>query len=461
VTTIDATICVLGGGPAGSVIARGLAQLGYSTVMVERGVRSDAARVESLAPPVRIILDSLGLAAVSDGATLCRETQALVRWASDHAEVKTFDPPALLVERSRFDRLLRAAAAEAGTHALAGSAGVASRLPSGGWSIPVRSPAGDVTIRGAFLVDARGKRPRLRAGGARTAAIRGTFRTSDRSLTQTRIDAGAQEWLWGSPCADGYYAATLFIDARRLAGRTREQRRSLFLRAVSGSKLLHALAEAELLEPLHVRDATGAIADTLIGNDFIRVGEAAFAIDPLSSQGIQAALLSAVQGTAVVHTMLLGRDAGPAMDFYRTHQTKAAARAARNAAQHYQTQASHRPNAFWLRRSPLPEIAVVRARPNAASPSARMTVSPELQIVDVPVLSGPTITLAPALCHPGLDEPVGYFGGIALAPLVARLTTPSTPDEIVGGWSARMQPATAHTIVSWMMAAGILVPHGN
>ena len=69
------------------------------------------------------------------------------------------------------------------------------------------------------------------------------------------------------------------------------------------------------------RDATPNVSRDPVGHDYIRVGEASIAIDPLSSQGIQTALLSAVQGSAAVHTILTaGYDPLPAVEFYRERQ---------------------------------------------------------------------------------------------------------------------------------------------
>ena len=50
VADFNSEICVIGAGPAGSVIARRLAQLGYDMVLVDRGRRENDPRAESLAP---------------------------------------------------------------------------------------------------------------------------------------------------------------------------------------------------------------------------------------------------------------------------------------------------------------------------------------------------------------------------------------------------------------------------
>jgi hypothetical protein len=80
-----------------------------------------------------------------------------------------------------------------------------------------------------------------------------------------------------------------------------------------------------------------------------------------------------------------------------------------------------------------------------------------LRIVEVPVLAGAFIQRARGLHHPGLEEPVIYLGGTALAPLVLDVTGPSTPDEIMRRWSTLMPAQAAWDIMNWMVEVGILV----
>ena len=113
---IDCDICVLGGGPAGSVIARRLAQLGYDTALVDRDRQVNEPRAESLAPSIFPIIDSVGLRDQVAAATFCRERHALLLWVGEAVEEKRFDAePSSLIERTQFDQLLREAAASAGT----------------------------------------------------------------------------------------------------------------------------------------------------------------------------------------------------------------------------------------------------------------------------------------------------------------------------------------------------------
>jgi hypothetical protein len=183
------------------------------------------------------------------------------------------------------------------------------------------------------------------------------------------------------------------------------------------------------------------------------------AIDPLSSQGIQDAILSAIQASAAVHTILTAADGAPALEFYRERRQAAAANSRRNAARLYQANCGRNP--FWMRRSgPAESPAADGASQLRAgtSPPAELHVSPALRIVDVPVLAGALIRRARALSHPQLEHPIAYLGGIALAPLLDDARAASARSEILSRWTRRMPFETASTIINWMWTVGILDP---
>jgi flavin-dependent dehydrogenase len=481
----EGEICVLGGGPAGSVIARSLAELGHDVLLIDRTARENGPRGESLAPSIVPILDSLRLRSAVDAAVFCREKQALVLWGSGDVAVKSFGAsPSLLVERAMLDDRLRTAASRAAVRIVSPAKARAVRHLSGGeWLIPVATSDGPMVVKSRFLVDARGKRHRMCIddGASRTVALSAPWTSGDQAFAETRIEAGNDEWFWGSPLPDGSYAAAIFLDSARVAGFHADGRREFYRDVLSRSKLLKDLMRGKMIGPVCVRDATPRVSKDPIGNDFIRVGEASVSIDPLSSQGIQTALLSAIQASAAVHTILTeGCDPGAARAFYRERQQAAAARSRLTAARLYR---QHRvQSSFWMHRSLAADGAAVDVQPQApitgASPSRPrvdqslqslqfdhsfqsdhpLQLDHALQIVDVPVLSGAFIRRAPALCHPRLEQPVAYFSGVALAPLVREADGASTADEILRRWTRRMPPEAAWNIMTWMCAVGILIP---
>lgn len=101
---LQCEVCVLGGGPAGAVIARQLAGLGHNVVLIERALKEKCQRVESLAPSILPLLESLQLGDVVDAAVLHREKRAMILWGSRGIEVKRLDEaPSLIIDRALLD----------------------------------------------------------------------------------------------------------------------------------------------------------------------------------------------------------------------------------------------------------------------------------------------------------------------------------------------------------------------
>lgn len=459
---VECAICVVGGGPAGAVISRRLAELGHDVALIERAAPQRRPRAELLAASILPILDTLRLREEVEATVFCREKQAVIQWGSRNVEIKRLDAsPSLLIERALLDDRLRAAATRAGVRVFApASAGSVRHVFNGQWQIPVRESGDTKIMTSRFLVDARGKRPFMSADNdvPATVALSASWKASDRLHAETRIEAGAEEWFWGTPLPGHSYAATVFLDPARIAGLRSDGRMELYRHLISHSRLLNGLTHGGIIGPVGVRDATARLCSDPIGSDFIRVGEAAVSIDPLSSQGIQTALLSAIQGSAAVHTLLTeGFDPAAAIEFYRERQRSTAARSGSAAARLYGEGPAR--NSFWSRRSSAAEEAIhdePASRAAAQLPDC-VSIARSLQIIDVPVLSGHFIRRAPALRHPRLEHPVAYFAGVALAPLVRDASGASTTDQILRRWTKHVSPETAWSILTWMHGAGLLV----
>jgi hypothetical protein len=122
--------------------------------------------------------------------------------------------------------------------------------------------------------------------------------------------------------------------------------------ALADSELLAACLEGHSVRPAMVRDATCYSDDDPIGSDHIKVGEALFSVDPLSSQGVQTALGTALHLTAVVHTTLRRpEDRETAEQFYRERRREAVAFRRSTSARLYNQVALEREEQFWQERA--------------------------------------------------------------------------------------------------------------
>jgi flavin-dependent dehydrogenase len=151
-------IAVVGGGPAGAIVAIRLAALGHDVVLLE-GVQFPRPHVgEALTPGVGEQLAFLKLGDVLDSALAHRTSEFELRWRTDSFESYRATPPGLLVERGIFDAGLVAAARRRGVRLLeATRARIAERV-AGCWRIACDSRQGTRIVTAALVIDAGGRR---------------------------------------------------------------------------------------------------------------------------------------------------------------------------------------------------------------------------------------------------------------------------------------------------------------
>jgi hypothetical protein len=203
----------------------------------------------------------------------------------------------------------------------------------------------------------------------------------------------------------------------------------------------------------------------------IRVGEAALAIDPISSSGVQKAIQSALSGAIVANT-LLHRSASSeiAMRFYRSSLADASERHARWAESHYGTVAASASfkferGRFWQDRgsvakpdppSPLPPSVDIRRLATTA-----VTLSRDVEFMELPCIEGDFVTMKPAVRHPNLEAPIAYLGGWEVAPLLQRLPVGLTLVQLAQAWSHVIPARSGLAVAGWLFNNGLLAeaPH--
>src|SRR5713101_3377894 len=101
---------VIGGGPAGSAIARLLALWGHSVLVLTRVPDAARGAAESLPPSTRRLLATIGLLESVDRAGFYRTTGNTVWWGAREGHVERFDAPGeasgYQLYRPELDRIL-------------------------------------------------------------------------------------------------------------------------------------------------------------------------------------------------------------------------------------------------------------------------------------------------------------------------------------------------------------------
>jgi flavin-dependent dehydrogenase len=457
-----AEVCVIGAGPAGTVLAARLAQLGYRVHLVERARFPRRHVGESLSPGVMPLLASAHMHDIIERAAFPRVSGVWVKWADELTLRQDDREQGILVDRGQFDLRLLDRTRDLGVRVYQPARILEQSWDGAQWRVRIDADGNQIDLCVDLVADACGRRQtRQRAlAGPSTIAVYGYWR--GRSLpTMPRIEAGRDAWYWGVPLPDGTYNTLVFMDPEQLrciAGVTLTER---FLRALEGSDLLENCSDAELVEPPRAIDATAYLSNQPVTTNRIEIGDAAVAIDPISSSGVQKAIQTALSGAVVVNTLLRRPDsAETAINFYRGQLEDSFERHRRWAGQHYREVADHNDHSFWSTRAasfPGPDLSSAPAADRRTSMTTPLAISRDLKFVPTPCLRGDFVSTADALHHPRLASPLVFLGGRELAPLLQELRPSLTLEQIAQSWSRRMPFASGMAIAGWLVNHGILV----
>ena len=402
-----------------------------------------------------------------DDAAFLRPAAALVRWAEPEVQRRVHPgPPGYQVERGRFDQLLLDAAREAGVRVIQPAhACRRDPRPDSGWSVELRQDGSRAWLSARFIVDAAGRRGwswgrRVRAS-APTLALFGYWRGASIAGPETRVEASEDAWVWCAPLADGTVAAAVFIDARQSAvGSTGLA--ELYQSLLSRFELTRGCLDGVATSPVAACDASCVHVADPVGEAAVVIGDAGLAMDPLSSQGVQAAIASGLQAAVAVNTMLARpADEAVAARFLRDRLKEKLARHCEASAAFYTEMREFNDTPFWRRRAAYePRGRAERGQQPVTDPppvNCRIELSSATQFLDVPSIDGDYISALPGVSHPGLDRPLTFLDGFAIKPLIDLIRPDMTVCELVQAWSRLLPSHVAWRAVDWMWAHRIIL----
>jgi flavin-dependent dehydrogenase len=426
------TILILGAGPAGAAVALGLRRLGYRVSIVSEWRRFPA--LEGVSLRVLEALRAAGLEHALVDAALPSQRQ--VSWnGQQHAQNIEW-----LLDRPRFDRGLREDLQRAGVELIEGRV-LAVQSSASGHQVQIE---GHADLQADFLVESRGRQaPALGKGlrGPETVSLLNRWQGAP-GATASAVESIEQGWVWMARQADGccYWQLTVDVASAELPGKAqlldycRERRRT------------SALATAffadgpEVDVHLHARSSTAILCPQVCGDNWIRVGDAAMAVDPLSGNGIFQSLSSALQAPVVINTLLRAPErAALAQQFHRQRVEQLFLRFARIGRDFYADEQRWQDQPFWKARRQWPDAEL------AHKPADFSAVS----VQQAPVLRDGLVDEAEVVVT--ADQPLGvwHLQGIELAPLVRRLQTEPAQQALAG-----LSKEQEHLVRSWLLSQG-------
>lgn len=461
---IDTEICVIGGGPAGAATALRLAQLGQQVCLLEQAAFPRAHVGESLPASIWPILHMLDLAEPVAKAGFLRSTGSVLHWGGSFERRGPGDGAAgLLVDRGRFDALVLDAARAVGVRVLQPARGYRPKRCSDGWLIPVTTDS-TITVNTRVLIDAAGRQAglgrRFRPASQSLLALYAYWSAPVGFGAQARVEAGAAHWYWGALLPGEVINAMIFVDPSCCTGLSPADRRDLYLNLLAQSTLLSPCLEQRRIGPVRRCDATSLVETTAPAPDLLRVGEASFSVDPLSSQGVQMAMGQAVQTATVVNTVLTRPEhIDLALGFYQDRKMERVCAHAGLSADFYARQQQVTPASFWAERAqPLPDFLspTIAPRDGAPTPDQTLQLCEQAGLMMSGVQTATHIEPELVLQHPNLPRPVANMQGIALAPLIGQLKAAMPAREIVALWSRSAGHDRALAILRWLWQNRVL-----
>jgi flavin-dependent dehydrogenase len=312
---------VVGGGPAGAASALALRSRGFSVVVLERSDYRDVRVGETLPPSIRKLLVSLG---VWDQFLAEKHSPSYgIRsaWGQDYLYDNDFifNPYGMgwHVDRARFDAMLARNAEHAGAK-LYRRAQLMSCAEDGigVCHIELACESGRESLRAKFVVDATGRKSVL---ARRLGAKRVTY---DRLVgaicffscgspqshlgNDTLVEAGEAGWWYSAALPDCRIIVAYMTDAD-LFGRGSKRTPSYWQQQLRNAPHTHARIGSRAVESgPFIFAANSSRLDHFAGKNWLAVGDAAMAFDPLSSQGVYNALMSGLLAAQSIECSLAG-----------------------------------------------------------------------------------------------------------------------------------------------------------
>lgn len=307
---MQARVVIAGGGPSAAALAVELNRLGLPCAVIAR-LRPRLC-FEGMSERTAALLERSGLHQAR--ASLRRPGPRHAFWNGTGNRHNS----EYLVERRALDRALLADLRDQGI-AVVETACRGYQRQGDHWLINTDSGP----WRAEFLVEARGRAAPAGEGtdfrGPPTVAIARLF-TSEACADATAIWPFADGWAWMARGSDGIASVQFTIDGESVgaggkAALTRlHQEMAMRLESVADWLAPGAKPRGEAF----ARDCTAYLRSQVAGANYLRVGDGACGLDPLSGQGVFLALAGALSAAAVVNTCVnRPQDTDLAIGFYR------------------------------------------------------------------------------------------------------------------------------------------------
>jgi len=398
-------ILVLGGGPAGAATAIGLSQLGYAVRLIS-SARTFAA-CEGIS--VRTLAGLRNAGCQQAAASVAPPSPRVASWNGSTNQHNVEQ----LVYRPDFDVALLSDMQDSGVDIVSGVVQSIDELEQG-WRISVvEGNQRQTAFEGDFLVEARGRSAPLKAKnkvrGPETVSLLQRWQLPEVTQQARSMALSFRHgWAWLAQFGNQLYTQiTVAATDPRLpkkAGLKEFLLAELDSLPATRSWVEGAVATADPM----ARSSTSILGGELVKQRYLRVGDAALAVDPLSGNGIFQALSSGLVAPAVINTLIHYPQRIPlAAEFYQQRCQQAFLRFARIGRDFYAQEQRWVDEPFWQERNRWPDLKSAHGDDDSSG----------IQVLERPVVMNNEILSKPVVVMPSQPLGVWQVAGIEIAPV--------------------------------------------
>jgi len=314
-------VVVFGGGPAGTAVALALVKRGHSVAVIERSDYRTPRIGETLPPAIKQLLVRLGIWEQFLAEKHLPSFGIRSAWGANRLRDNDFifNPygAGWHVDRARFDEMFARCAQDAGARIYRGVTVCHVQGNDRGWQIQISCGKRSRRFATRFAVDATGraawfarKRGAPRLTVDRLLGVVGFFPKTSRAPSHdasTLIEAVEHGWWYSAVLPDSQFVVAYMTDADLYAVAQRQRTGSWLGQLESTTYTRCRLADCALASSPRIVAANSFRLDQVDHGNWLAIGDAAMAFDPLSGQGIYKALQSAVAGAESIERYFKGR----------------------------------------------------------------------------------------------------------------------------------------------------------
>ena len=355
-------IAVIGAGPAGSAAAlAALAEQPLRIALIHSPTRQTQTIGESATPSVTQLIRQLGLNHQLDQQGHLASEGHLSQWGGPYLAEQDFitqgQGHGWHLDRSAFDTWLRTEAEQRGSHILTQHrCNQIGRIDHQHWGIALQTPTGIRRIAARAVIDATGRSAKLaRQCGAQRHKQDQLVAISYQASARTQrlkhfslVESSQHGWWYGAGLPNGNIIVCYMSDADLINQQQINQPEQLATILTQSDEIKNHITPPGPNTLLHRYPANTSYINQVAGIGWIAVGDAALAMDPLTSSGINSALADGIAGAKAILEYLAGSEQALRQHSHNINQTIQRYLIERR--QMYQREQRWADTPFWQRR---------------------------------------------------------------------------------------------------------------